>query len=77
MSEHDPILLKKIRVTGVVQGVGFRAFVYQLAHSHDLAGWVCNTSAGVDIEVEGRPQHWCSSSVISKRRHRPWPILKA
>jgi hydrogenase maturation protein HypF len=46
-------LLKKIHVTGVVQGVGFRPFVYQLAQKHGLAGWVCNTSAGVDIEVEG------------------------
>jgi hydrogenase maturation protein HypF len=33
--------------------VGFRPFVYQLAHRHGLTGWVCNTSAGVDIEAEG------------------------
>jgi hydrogenase maturation protein HypF len=45
--------LKKIHVTGVVQGVGFRPFVYQLARRHGLTGWVCNTSAGVDIEAEG------------------------
>jgi hydrogenase maturation protein HypF len=43
----------KIHVTGVVQGVGFRPFVYGLATRNELAGWVCNTSAGVDIEVEG------------------------
>ncbi len=43
----------KIHVTGVVQGVGFRPFVYGLATRHELLGWVCNTSAGVDIEVEG------------------------
>jgi hydrogenase maturation protein HypF len=42
-----------IHVTGVVQGVGFRPFVYGLATRHKLVGWVCNTSAGVDIEVEG------------------------
>ncbi len=53
MSQTEPVSLKKIHVTGVVQGVGFRPFVYQLAHRHGLAGWVCNTSAGVDIEVEG------------------------
>jgi hydrogenase maturation protein HypF len=47
------ISLKRIHITGVVQGVGFRPFVYQLAHRHGLTGWVCNTSAGVDIEVEG------------------------
>jgi hydrogenase maturation protein HypF len=51
--EHERVLLKKIHVTGVVQGVGFRPFVYQLAHSLGLTGWVLNTSAGVDIEAEG------------------------
>ncbi len=47
------VSLKRIHVSGVVQGVGFRPFVYQLAHRHGLTGWVCNTSAGVDIEAEG------------------------
>jgi len=42
-----------ISVKGVVQGVGFRPFVYQLAHSHHLSGWVTNTSGEVRIEVEG------------------------
>lgn len=44
---------RRIRVTGVVQGVGFRPFIYTLAIQHQLIGWVRNTSAGVDIEVEG------------------------
>ena len=44
---------RRLRVTGVVQGVGFRPFVYRLAKQHDLAGWVRNTSTGVEIEVEG------------------------
>jgi hydrogenase maturation protein HypF len=47
--------LKQIRVRGVVQGVGFRPFVYRLAHDHELTGWVLNHSGGVDIEVEGVP----------------------
>ena len=42
-----------IHVNGVVQGVGFRPFVYGLAQRLDLAGWVRNTSAGVDIELDG------------------------
>ncbi len=44
---------KTISVRGVVQGVGFRPFVYRLAHEHDLTGWVLNHSGGVEIEVEG------------------------
>ena len=43
-----------ISVRGVVQGVGFRPFVYQLATKHNLKGWVCNTSEDVKIEVEGQ-----------------------
>jgi len=37
----------------VVQGVGFRPFVYRLAQQHNLKGWVRNTSGSVEIEVEG------------------------
>ena len=46
----------RIHITGVVQGVGFRPFVYGLATRYGLRGWVCNTSAGVDIEVDGAPE---------------------
>ena len=46
--------LLKINVRGVVQGVGFRPFVYQLATKYNLKGWVCNTSEDVKIEVEGQ-----------------------
>ncbi len=45
--------LAKIGVRGVVQGVGFRPFVYRLAQEHNLKGWVRNTSGNVEIEVEG------------------------
>jgi hydrogenase maturation protein HypF len=42
-----------IRVRGVVQGVGFRPFVYRLALANTLNGWVLNGEAGVEIHVEG------------------------
>ncbi len=44
---------KRIQVQGIVQGVGFRPFVYMLARAGNLAGWVRNSSEGVFIEVEG------------------------
>jgi len=43
----------QVHITGVVQGVGFRPFVYNLAKRLQLKGRVRNTSAGVDIEVDG------------------------
>lgn len=45
-----------IRVRGVVQGVGFRPFVYRLARANLLAGWVLNGEKGVQIFVEGSEQ---------------------
>lgn len=44
---------RRIGVRGVVQGVGFRPFVYHLARENGLNGWVCNTSGDVTIIVEG------------------------
>lgn len=45
--------LAKITVRGIVQGVGFRPFIYRLATNHGLNGYVMNAIHGVDIEVEG------------------------
>ena len=44
---------QRLTVRGVVQGVGFRPFVYGLAMKHGLTGFVGNDSGGVFIEVEG------------------------
>jgi hydrogenase maturation protein HypF len=43
----------RIRVTGIVQGVGFRPFVWRLAHELNVAGWVRNDAQGVEIAAEG------------------------
>ena len=53
---RDPVpTAVRISVRGVVQGVGFRPFVYSLAVRHGLRGWVLNTSAGVEVLAEGSP----------------------
>jgi len=43
-----------VHIEGVVQGVGFRPFVYSLALKHGLKGWVLNDEKGVTIELEGK-----------------------
>ncbi|MDH7487894.1 MAG: carbamoyltransferase HypF [Anaerolineae bacterium] len=50
------VVANRFKVTGVVQGVGFRPFVYGLATGLGLRGWVINTSSGVVIEAEGSPK---------------------
>ena len=46
---------RKVAVTGQVQGVGFRPFVYRLATELKLAGYVLNGPSGVTIEIQGAP----------------------
>jgi hydrogenase maturation protein HypF len=46
-------LRRKFQINGIVQGVGFRPWVYQLAQRHQLGGYVFNSTLGVTIEVEG------------------------
>jgi len=47
---------RRLRVSGVVQGVGFRPFVYRLALELGLAGFVANDASGVIVELEGSPR---------------------
>lgn len=44
----------RIEITGIVQGVGFRPFIYNLARKCHLSGYVLNDTNGVEIEVEGK-----------------------
>lgn len=59
-------------VEGIVQGVGFRPFVYQLAVSLGLRGWVLNSGQGVVIEVEGDA---CSLTEFGRRLTSEAPPL--
>lgn len=49
----DMEVRRHIEVSGIVQGVGFRPYVYRLAQGRCLKGNICNTTNGVTIEVEG------------------------
>ena len=42
----------EIKITGIVQGIGFRPFIYNLARSHSIRGWVLNNEKGVFIDAE-------------------------
>ena len=53
LTQQPTIVRRRVRVRGVVQGVGFRPFVYNLARNIGLRGFVFNSSSGVTIEVEG------------------------
>jgi hydrogenase maturation protein HypF len=47
---------RRYQIRGVVQGVGFRPFVFRTAERHALGGWIRNDSDGVVLEVQGRPE---------------------
>lgn len=74
MSEANKSLEERarliVRITGIVQGVGFRPFVYRQAVSRGLSGTVSNTSAGVLIDVEG-PEAVIEEFLEAVRREAP------
>ncbi|HSO20536.1 MAG TPA: carbamoyltransferase HypF, partial [Desulfosarcina sp.] len=49
----DETSAKRLEINGIVQGVGFRPFIYQLANRHGLSGEVANTATGVSLILEG------------------------
>ena len=72
LTENSEISCQRIRLSGVVQGVGFRPLVWRLAHELKLSGWVRNDSQGVEIEVCG-PRG--SVDLLLKRLHQDAPPL--
>ncbi len=61
-SRSMPSRRLRLRVRGVVQGVGFRPFAFGLARRYGLSGYVLNDSEGVLIEVEGGPvEEFCAA----------------
>jgi hydrogenase maturation protein HypF len=64
----------RISVGGIVQGVGFRPFVYRLAGELGLTGWVNNTTDGVIIEVEGGKEDL--EGFLSRLEKEPPPLAR-
>ncbi|MBE0498297.1 MAG: carbamoyltransferase HypF [Campylobacterales bacterium] len=49
-------LSQTMKISGLVQGVGFRPFLYRLAQRYELKGSVCNTGSGVQLQLEGEAE---------------------
>ncbi|SEG68747.1 hydrogenase maturation protein HypF [Thermomonospora echinospora] len=66
----------RIRVEGVVQGVGFRPFVYGLAGEYGLAGFVGNDARGVFVEAEGAARALSEFAADLARRPPPLAVVE-
>jgi len=53
LQENTAISARQVVLSGHVQGVGFRPFIYRLALEHELAGWVRNRVGLVEIHIQG------------------------
>lgn len=65
----------RIVVFGVVQGVGFRPFVFRLAHRLGLKGWVKNIGLGVEIHIEGGSRA-ARTEFLTVLRKNPPPLAR-
>lgn len=69
---------RRVRVSGVVQGVGFRPFIHRLAIRLNLAGWVANTPSGVEIRVEAATKQTLDRFVRAIREdHPPLAVIES
>jgi hydrogenase maturation protein HypF len=72
----DGRVRNEVRVEGIVQGVGFRPFVHQLAGRLGLAGLVGNDARGVFVEVEGTPEAVASFLRALEREGPPLAVVE-
>jgi len=66
------IVNKRFHITGIVQGVGFRPTVFNLARRFQLTGWVLNNAQGVEIEMHGEEE--TVQAFIHDLRQNPPPL---
>jgi hydrogenase maturation protein HypF len=76
--ERQPVpqtsVRRRIRVRGIVQGVGFRPTVYRLARERNLGGWVLNDAEGVLMELEGPAAR--IDDLLAELRDHPPPLAR-
>ncbi|MGB3961752.1 MAG: Sua5/YciO/YrdC/YwlC family protein, partial [Sulfurimonas sp.] len=65
------MIRKNYFIQGIVQGVGFRPFVYKIAHELDLSGFVKNSNEGVELEIEGEADRLAAFEEALVRRLPP------
>ena len=69
------MISKEIRIKGIVQGVGFRPFVFSLAKKHNITGWVRNSSAGVEILACGTSENLFNFSAEIRSNPPPLAVI--
>ncbi len=77
---HGGLLKKRhidILIRGIVQGVGFRPFVYRLAYETGVCGTVCNTTGGVRVEIEGDDEAIRAFLKAVREKHPPLARIKS
>ena len=77
MTQHAPSgshVALGLSITGVVQGVGFRPFVYRLAEEQKLRGWVRNEAGEVRIEIEGQQER--TEEFVTRLRSQAPPLAR-
>ncbi|NCB51630.1 MAG: carbamoyltransferase HypF [Clostridia bacterium] len=67
----------RIEVKGIVQGVGFRPFIHRLVRKYGFTGWVRNTSAGAELELEGEADSLCGFVEEIKSNHPVLALIEA
>jgi len=73
-ADVNTIIRRRLQVSGVVQGVGFRPFLHGLAQQLQISGWVRNTSSGVELEVQGTPA--ALEQFAHQLQHHPPPLAR-
>jgi len=66
------IVARLVHVKGLVQGIGFRPFIFKLAKKNQLQGWIHNLNDAVEIKIEGEKTH--IDLFLSTLRSNPLPI---